>query len=338
MSCAAGRWGWRWGSPPTGCSATRRAGTRWPGSAGRPAPSSAGCTPTRRARGVVHVAAAGRWRGVRRRAGWATGTLPTAAATWAVLGGAVARPRGRGRRRTCSTPAGSTRPSAADPPGRPRHQPARRGRGRPGRHRVGRREHLRRGRRPAGLGRPGSVRPGLLGYRAANTLDAMVGHRSARYERFGWAAARLDDLLNLPGSRLTAALAALLGARPARARLRAWRRDAAGAPEPERRPGRGGVRRARSGSGSAAPTPTARPASSTARCSATAGRRGSRRPPGAGELATLGRRGGAHRAATHRRAASTSLTVSTPAGRPAAGVRRRPGRRAPAAACIFGQV
>ena len=43
--------------------------------------------------------------------------------------------------------------------------------------------------------------PGLLAHRAANTLDAMVGHHSARYEHFGWASARLDDLLNLPGSR-----------------------------------------------------------------------------------------------------------------------------------------
>ncbi len=47
--------------------------------------------------------------------------------------------------------------------------------------------------------------PGLLGYRAANTLDAMVGHRSPRYSRFGWASARLDDLLNLLPSRLAAA-------------------------------------------------------------------------------------------------------------------------------------
>jgi adenosylcobinamide-phosphate synthase len=77
--------------------------------------------------------------------------------------------------------------------------------------------------------------PGLLGYRAANTLDAMVGHRSPRYERFGWAAARLDDLLNLPGARLTAALAVLLGPDRAGA-VRAWRRDAAGHPSPNAGP------------------------------------------------------------------------------------------------------
>ena len=77
--------------------------------------------------------------------------------------------------------------------------------------------------------------PGLLGYRAANTLDAMIGHRSPRYERFGWAAARLDDLLNLPGSRLTAALATLLGADPPAAR-RAWRRDAGRHPSPNAGP------------------------------------------------------------------------------------------------------
>jgi len=76
---------------------------------------------------------------------------------------------------------------------------------------------------------------GLLAHRAANTLDAMVGHHNARYERFGWAAARLDDLLNLPGSRLTAALTVLLGADRAGA-LRAWRRDAAGHPSPNAGP------------------------------------------------------------------------------------------------------
>lgn len=77
--------------------------------------------------------------------------------------------------------------------------------------------------------------PGLLGYRAANTLDAMVGHRSARYERFGWAAARLDDVLNVPGSRLTALLAVAWG--PDRAAAwRTWRRDAAGHPSPNAGP------------------------------------------------------------------------------------------------------
>jgi adenosylcobinamide-phosphate synthase len=74
--------------------------------------------------------------------------------------------------------------------------------------------------------------PGLLGYRAANTLDAMVGHHNARYESYGWASARLDDLLNLPGARLSGAL--VLTSDPARAAAawRAWRRDAAAHPSP----------------------------------------------------------------------------------------------------------
>lgn len=77
--------------------------------------------------------------------------------------------------------------------------------------------------------------PGLLGYRAVNTLDAMIGYRSDRYRRFGWAAARLDDLANLLPSRLAAALTALcapvVGGSAAGA-WRTWRRDAWVHPSP----------------------------------------------------------------------------------------------------------
>ncbi len=73
--------------------------------------------------------------------------------------------------------------------------------------------------------------PGLLGYRAVNTLDAMIGYRSPRYERFGWAAARTDDLANLIPARVTAALAGLLSGHPIRA-ARAVRRDARRHPSP----------------------------------------------------------------------------------------------------------
>ncbi|MFI6498733.1 cobalamin biosynthesis protein [Nonomuraea typhae] len=53
--------------------------------------------------------------------------------------------------------------------------------------------------------------PGLLAYRAINTLDAMIGHRSPRYERFGWAAARLDDVANLVPARLTGLITVAVG-------------------------------------------------------------------------------------------------------------------------------
>jgi adenosylcobinamide-phosphate synthase len=67
-------------------------------------------------------------------------------------------------------------------------------------------------------------------YKAVNTADSMVGHRTDRFAAFGWAAARLDDLVNLPASRLTALLLiAAAGTTPgasAAESLRAVRRDA----------------------------------------------------------------------------------------------------------------
>jgi adenosylcobinamide-phosphate synthase len=77
--------------------------------------------------------------------------------------------------------------------------------------------------------------PGLLGYRAINTLDAMVGYRTKRHGNFGWASARLDDLANLVPARVCAVLAGLAGRRPRRA-WQAWRNDAGKHPSPNAGP------------------------------------------------------------------------------------------------------
>jgi adenosylcobinamide-phosphate synthase len=181
--------------------------------------------------GLLGAAAEGRARGAAR-------VLVTAGATWAVLGGTTLRREAAEMGRLLG---------ADDVPG--------------ARERV---RHLA-GRDPAQLDAPGLVRatvesvaentsdavvapllwgavlgvPGLLGYRAVNTLDAMVGHRSPRHERFGWASARLDDVANVLPARLTAAL--VVGLAPVvegspRAALRTWRRDGRKHPSPNAGP------------------------------------------------------------------------------------------------------
>jgi adenosylcobinamide-phosphate synthase len=74
--------------------------------------------------------------------------------------------------------------------------------------------------------------PGALGYRAVNTMDAVVGHRSARYQRYGWAAARLDDAAGWLPARATALLVAAVRPRAAKAVWRTVRGDAGAHPSP----------------------------------------------------------------------------------------------------------
>lgn len=80
---------------------------------------------------------------------------------------------------------------------------------------------------------------GVAAYRAANTLDAMVGHRSDRYASFGWAAARCDDAMSWPGARVAAGLTALcsplVGGKP-RTTWRTVRDDGSRHPSPNAGP------------------------------------------------------------------------------------------------------
>ena len=160
--------------------------------------------------------------------------LVTAASTWAVLGGTSLARAAADMERALG---------AGDLPAARRHLPALAGRD------------------PSGLDEPELARatvesvaentadaavaplvwgmacgiPGLLGYRAVNTLDAMVGHRSPRYERFGWASARLDDVANWLPARLTAALTVACAPATggsATGAWRAWLRDGAAHPSP----------------------------------------------------------------------------------------------------------
>lgn len=68
--------------------------------------------------------------------------------------------------------------------------------------------------------------PGLLAYKAINTADSMIGHRTDRHRAFGWAAARLDDLVNLVPARLAGAIIAAASGPRAGQALAIMRRDA----------------------------------------------------------------------------------------------------------------
>ena len=78
--------------------------------------------------------------------------------------------------------------------------------------------------------------PGLLAHRAINTLDAMIGHHTSRYEQFGWAAAKLDDLANWPAARVSVLCTMLVHPRRARSIVATVRRDAPAHPSPNAGP------------------------------------------------------------------------------------------------------
>ncbi|MEI2805902.1 adenosylcobinamide-phosphate synthase CbiB [Albidovulum sp.] len=65
--------------------------------------------------------------------------------------------------------------------------------------------------------------PGIAAYKAINTLDSMIGHRTPRHNAFGWASARIDDVANLIPARLTGLLLALVSTRPRAALATMWR-------------------------------------------------------------------------------------------------------------------
>jgi adenosylcobinamide-phosphate synthase len=161
-------------------------------------------------------------------------TLPTAAATWAVLGGTSLTWEGRAM--AASLESGDVEAARARLPHLCGRDPARLDSKELTRATV---ESIAENTSDAAVaplfwGALLGV-PGLLAYRAVNTLDAMVGHRSPRYADFGWAAARADDVANWVPARLTGLLtvacAPLVGGSP-RETYRILRRDGAAHPSP----------------------------------------------------------------------------------------------------------
>ena len=150
----------------------------------------------------------------------------TAAATWAVVGGTSLgrearaigrRAGGRGRRGGPGAAAASVRAGPAGP-GR------RRGSRGPSSSPSPRTPPTRWWAR--WCGGPWAGCRGCVGFRAVNTLDAMVGHRSPRYRRYGWASARLDDVAGWPGARLDRRARRRSAGPDPRGAVRAWRADA----------------------------------------------------------------------------------------------------------------
>jgi adenosylcobinamide-phosphate synthase len=68
--------------------------------------------------------------------------------------------------------------------------------------------------------------PGIFGYKAINTLDSMIGHRTERHEAFGWAAARIDDVANFIPARLTGLLFVLFAGKKRAQAMSCMRADA----------------------------------------------------------------------------------------------------------------